>query len=87
MLAAIRGHHERYDGFGYPDGTIGEQTPRLARLIAVVDSYDAMTSARAYRGRRRPTALAVLAQEAGRHFDPHLVAAFIEMMQREPASL
>ena len=49
VLAAIRGHHERYDGSGYPDGLAGEQIPFLARVLAVADCFDALTSARAYR--------------------------------------
>jgi putative two-component system response regulator len=84
VLAAIRGHHERFDGFGYPDGLTGEQTPILARVIAVADSFDAMTSARAYRTAMPvATALEILAQESGRHFDPKLVTPFIDLMRTE----
>jgi response regulator RpfG family c-di-GMP phosphodiesterase len=86
VLAAIRSHHERYDGFGYPDGLIGDQTPLLARIIAVVDCFDAMTSARAYRNAMPvAAALAVVAEEAGTHLDPQLVPPFIAVIRAEGA--
>jgi response regulator RpfG family c-di-GMP phosphodiesterase len=86
VLAAIRSHHERFDGFGYPDGLAGEQTPLLARVIAVADCFDAMTSARAYRSAMpAAAALEILAEEAGSHFDPQLVPPFIELVRAEPA--
>jgi response regulator RpfG family c-di-GMP phosphodiesterase len=85
VLAAIRGHHERYDGFGYPDGTSGDATPLLARVIAIADSYDAMTSARAYRtAMPSETALQVLHDEAGRQFDPELIPLFVELIRADP---
>jgi putative nucleotidyltransferase with HDIG domain len=88
VLAAIRSHHERFDGFGYPDGLIGEQTPLLARVIAVVDCFDALTSARAYRSALPiPAALDILAEEAGTHFDPRLVPPFIDLIRAEPAPM
>jgi response regulator RpfG family c-di-GMP phosphodiesterase len=84
ILAAIRGHHERFDGQGYPDGLNEERIPLLARMLAVADCYDAMTSARAYRAALLPAAaLQVLEQEAGSHFDPALVPPFITMIQTE----
>ena len=49
LVAGIRHHHERYDGNGYPDGLAGTAIPRTARLLCVVDSYDAMSSKRTYR--------------------------------------
>ncbi len=55
VLAAIRSHHERFDGFGYPDGFAGERIPLLARMIAVVDCFDAMTSAHARTAMRCPS--------------------------------
>ncbi len=82
VLAAIRGHHERFDGMGYPDGLIGRQTPLLARVIAVADCFDAMTSERAYRtALPRDAALDLLAREAGSHFDPQLVQPFIDTIR------
>jgi cyclic di-GMP phosphodiesterase len=81
VRAAIRGHHERYDGKGYPDGLRGEQVPLLARLITVVDCYDALTSSRAYRDRLSPeTALTILLDGMGTQFDPRLVPPFVHMV-------
>jgi putative nucleotidyltransferase with HDIG domain len=78
VLAAIRGHHERLDGKGYPDGLSGAQVPLLARLIAIPDVFDALTSSRAYR-QALPLheALEVLRQGAGSHFDADLVRGFL----------
>ena len=74
---AIRRHHERYDGTGYPDGLKGEQIPLAARLIAVADSFDDMTSDRPYRT-PRPIELAVqeIVRHAGTQFDPAVTEAF-----------
>ncbi len=78
VLGAIRGHHERLDGKGYPDGLRGEAIPLLARLIAVVDCYDALTSSRAYRSALSTNeACAALRAGAGAQFDPELVRAFL----------
>ncbi|HMC90752.1 MAG TPA: HD domain-containing phosphohydrolase [Gemmataceae bacterium] len=77
VLAAIRGHHERLDGQGYPDGLKGGQVPLLARLIAIADCYDAMTSSRAYReALTHGQAMDVLRSESGKHFEPEFVCAF-----------
>jgi response regulator RpfG family c-di-GMP phosphodiesterase len=77
VLAAIRHHHERLDGRGYPDGLAGDRIPLLARFIAIADCFDALTSARAYRAPLAvPHALDVLRAGAGSHFDPDLVRAF-----------
>lgn len=73
-------HHERWDGKGYPDGLRGEQIPEVARLFAVVDVYDALTSDRPYRTAWLPSqALDYLKKEAGRQFDPRMVSAFLEI--------
>jgi putative two-component system response regulator len=78
VLAAIRGHHERLDGKGYPDGLKGPHIPILARIIAVADCYDALTSSRAYREALSPAqARDVLRSEAGKQFEPEFVLAFL----------
>ncbi len=88
VLAAVRGHHERYDGGGYPDGFKGTQIPPLARLIAVADCYDALTSERSYReALSAAEAVAVLRRGAGTCFDPGFVHAFIRMMSESVTEL
>jgi putative two-component system response regulator len=78
----IRHHHERYDGKGYPDGLTGEDIPLAARIMAVVDAYDALTSDRPYRVRlSREEALQVLKEESGRQFDPKIAMAFVSMLE------
>jgi response regulator RpfG family c-di-GMP phosphodiesterase len=80
VLAAIRGHHERLDGSGYPDGLRGDQIPLLARLIALPDCFDALTTSRAYRPALPvSTALDILRAGAGSQFDPALVHPFIDL--------
>lgn len=70
-------HHERWDGTGYPDGLSGEAIPLGARVIAIADAFDAMTSHRSYQGRRSPQeALEELQRCAGTQFDPLLVQLF-----------
>ncbi len=77
----IRHHHERYDGSGYPDGLAGEDIPLAARIMAVADAYDALTSDRPYRRRlSKEEAIQILKQEAARQFDPKLVLAFVSML-------
>jgi putative nucleotidyltransferase with HDIG domain len=74
----IRHHHERWDGKGYPDGIAGEDIPLGARIIAVADSYDAMTSDRPYRkALPHEVALVELRRGAGTQFDPMVVEAFV----------
>jgi len=80
----VRHHHERFDGRGYPEGLQGEEIPLLARIFAVVDAYDAMTSHRPYRRALDPEeALAEIAREAGRQFDPRVVSAFLRVFGRQ----
>lgn len=75
-------HHERWDGTGYPRGLKGEEIPLAARLFAVVDAYDAITSDRPYRkGWDKHAALKIIREEAGKHFCPTAVKAFCEMME------
>ena len=74
----VRHHHERFDGAGYPDGLAGESIPIIARLIAVADTFDAVTSRRAYRGERgAERARAVLEEAAGTQLDPAIVRLFV----------
>ena len=73
----VRSSHERFDGDGYPDRLAGEDIPLPARVIAVCDAYDAMTSDRAYRRGMSPeAALEELRRGAGTQFDPAVVEAF-----------
>jgi HD-GYP domain-containing protein (c-di-GMP phosphodiesterase class II) len=76
----LRHHHERYDGSGYPDGLQGETIPVGARIVAIADVYDALTSDRPYRA-RLPHAEAVrhLLEEGGRTLDQHLVRIFLDL--------
>ena len=76
-IDAVRSHHERWDGSGYPDGLTGKEIPLLARIIAVVDSFDAMTVDRPYREAMSPDrARNTIMEGAGEAFDPEVVAAF-----------
>jgi putative nucleotidyltransferase with HDIG domain len=78
ITAMVRHHHERLDGTGYPDRLAGDEIPLGARIIAVADTFDAMTSSRPYRTAcRHKKALDVLAKEAGAQLDPAPVAAFM----------
>jgi HD-GYP domain-containing protein (c-di-GMP phosphodiesterase class II) len=80
----VRHHHERWDGRGYPDGVAGEEIPLGARIIAVADSFDAMTSDRPYRRAMSfGVALAEIRRNSGIQFDPQIVEAF-EQAMREP---
>jgi hypothetical protein len=77
-LKVVRHHHERWDGTGYPERLHGEEIPLGARIIFVVDAYDAMTSDRVYRGRLSPgEALEELERCAGTQFDPRVVDALL----------
>ncbi len=80
-LEVVRYHHERWDGRGYPDGLAGEDIPMLARILGVVDMWDAMTSTRPYHAPMSPRKVRrYLLQQAGSALDPNIVAAFIQMM-------
>ncbi|RME47967.1 MAG: response regulator [Deltaproteobacteria bacterium] len=80
MAAEIAlGHHERYDGRGYPRGVAGEEIPLSARIVALADVFDALTSARCYkRAFSNEVAKRIIREERGRHFDPDLVEAFLD---------
>lgn len=79
---AVRHHHERFDGQGYPDGLQGEEIPLEARIIAVADTYDAITSNRSYRqGRTQGEALKELQRVAGTQLDPEMVKVFLKVIE------
>lgn len=81
--AAVLHHHERLDGSGYPYGLLGAQIPESARVVAVADAFDAMTSTRSYRRARPvPAALAELKRCAGAQFDPAMVTALLDALSR-----
>ena len=81
-LDAVRHHHERWDGDGYPFGLKGEETPLIARLMAVADAYSAMTTDRPYRrGMGKEKALSILAEGAGTQWDPECVRVFLSVQQ------
>jgi putative nucleotidyltransferase with HDIG domain len=74
-------HHEKWDGSGYPRGLKGQQIPLAARLFAVVDVWDAVTSDRPYRSAwSKAEALDYIKEQSGRHFDPGVVRVFLEMI-------
>ncbi len=81
VLEIVRSHHERWDGAGYPDGTAGDDTPFLARLVHVVDVYEAVTARRVYRDPMSHDAvLALFEKGAGTDFDPALVEPFLVLL-------
>jgi len=82
----VRHHHERFDGTGYPDGLKGEAIPLGARILAVADSWAAMTADRSYRpALSREEARRELERGAGSQFDPRVVARFLELLDQEEA--
>lgn len=88
ILPAIGQHHERFDGQGYPNGIEGENIPLFARIIAVADSFDAMTMNRTYRTRfSLDMALKELSQNSGSQFDPQLVNLFIANIKKTEITL
>ena len=79
----MRSHHERWDGRGYPDGLVREAIPRLARIVAVADTFDAMTSDRPYRkGMPAEVAFAEVEKQTGKQFDPECAEAFLAIKER-----
>lgn len=84
ILPAVLFHHERWDGTGYPDGIPGEQIPLVARILAVADAFDAMTSDRPYRkAMTQQAALDELKANSGKQFDPELVDIFVDAITSE----
>jgi HD-GYP domain-containing protein (c-di-GMP phosphodiesterase class II) len=77
-------HHEKWDGSGYPRGLRGEEIPQAARLFAVVDVFDALSSDRPYRRAwPKDRVRAYLVEESGKHFDPEAVRAFLSILSSE----
>jgi HD-GYP domain-containing protein (c-di-GMP phosphodiesterase class II) len=87
VIPIINHHHERYDGAGYPEALRGDAIPLVARIVAVCDAYDAMTSRRPY---REPlpseVAIAELRRGAGSQWDPALVTLFLTRVLQEPVA-
>lgn len=82
VIPAVIGHHERYDGKGYPRRMKGEEVPLMARILCVADSFDAMVSKRSYKPKMEvDRALEILQQEAGAQFDPKLVPVFVRIVK------
>lgn len=85
VLDIVRHHHERWDGAGYPDRLAGHDIPLLARVLAVADIYDAVTSDRPYRPGWNPTEAADhLRREAGRGVDPRIATCFLALLEEQP---
>jgi two-component system response regulator RpfG len=77
------GHHEKYDGSGYPNGLVGDHIPLCARIVAVADVYDALTSVRPYKKAwTYDQAFDYVTTQAGKHFDPRMVDAFTGMKKQ-----
>jgi HD-GYP domain-containing protein (c-di-GMP phosphodiesterase class II) len=80
VLPGVLYHHERFDGRGYPEGRCGPDIPQIARIIGLVDSFDAMSSNRTYRAAmERARVMQELRANAGTQFDPELVEAFMKI--------
>lgn len=87
-ISLMKSHHERYDGLGYPEGLVGDEIPLEARILAVADSFDAMTSDRPYRAAMdRDAALAEMERNRGRQFCPHVLEAFMKTLRSFPDDL
>lgn len=85
IIPIVKHHHERYDGNGYPSQLKGEDIPLLVRLTTIVDSFDAMTSKRAYRDRLNLDVVKKeLKNNIGTQFDPEICSAFLEILDNEP---
>ena len=88
IAPGVRSHHERIDGGGYPDGLVGDDIPRDARIVSVCDAFDAMSNTRQYReGKSLESVLEILRENAGSQWDPVVVAALVAVIQRDPPPL
>ena len=88
IVQAVRYHHERFDGTGYPDGLKAEAAPLYSRIIALADAYDAMTSIRPYRqSKPLDEVLSEIKKEAGVQFDPKIVDALLSALSKQGTSL
>jgi HD-GYP domain-containing protein (c-di-GMP phosphodiesterase class II) len=84
VIQVVLYHHENFDGTGYPSGLKGEEIPLLARIIRIVDSFDAMTTDRSYKKAVDPScALNELIRFSGKYYDSRLVAEFVEFIREE----
>src|SRR5438445_13879835 len=87
----VRSHHERWDGTGYPDKLAGDNIPLLARIVAVADAFDAMTSNRPYhadkKGKPPEVAFAEVQKQAGHQFDPVCATAFLDIQEQVMESM
>ena len=84
LVTGARWHHERYDGTGYPDGLSKEDIPEEARIIAVADAYDAMSSRRSYRGiMPQETVRQEIIKGSGAQFDPVFAGIMLSMMDED----
>jgi HD-GYP domain-containing protein (c-di-GMP phosphodiesterase class II) len=82
VIDAIRHHHERFDGTGYPDNLTGNNIPEGARILAIADAYDAMTSNRPYRRAFDPARAAKeIKAQAGQQFDPKWAQLFLDLFE------
>jgi putative nucleotidyltransferase with HDIG domain len=87
-VPAIRHHHERWDGLGYPDGLAGEEVPLEAAIIGIADAWDAMTTARPYASPLQlHDALREIRAGRGKQFNPIVVDAFLTVAKRRPADV
>lgn len=83
-LAIIRSHHEKWNGTGYPDRLAGADIPLVARVTAVADVYDALTSSRSYRkAMTHEQAMAIIIEQSGEHFDPNCIEAWKKVVEEE----
>src|SRR6185369_8524694 len=87
LIPMVKWHHERWDGNGYPDGLKGEDIPLNARILALVDCYDALTTNRPYRSpMERDEVIQFFNREAGRSYDPNIVSVFIRHLEEMEAA-
>jgi HD-GYP domain-containing protein (c-di-GMP phosphodiesterase class II) len=85
---AVRHHHERWDGTGYPDSLAGENIPFIARIVATADAFDAMTSVRPYRqALPMETAIVEIEHGVGTQFDPAVAEAFLSISRQRLADI